>query len=97
MEPFACEMTLDGGRFWTDYVSGMGYARFWWLPSFCGSPDVSHLDSSADGVEFHALLSDYRGALPSFTWTATDGLEISEPNSQTTDRKSTRLNSSHGY
>ena len=85
MEPFACEMTLDGGRFWTDYVSGMGYARFWWLPRFCGSPDVSHLDSSADAVEFHASLSDYRGALPSFTWTATDGLEISEPNSQTTE------------
>ena len=77
--------TPDGGRFWTDYVSGMGYARFWWLPSFCGSPDVSHLDSSADAVEFHASLSDYRGALPSFTWTATSGLEISEPNSQTTE------------
>jgi len=66
--------TQDGGLFWTDYVPGMGNAQFWWLPCLFGSPDVAHIDSSADAVEFHAVLSDYRGAAPAFTWTATDGL-----------------------
>ena len=35
--------TPDGGNFQTDYAPGMGYARFWWLPWLCGSPDVTHI------------------------------------------------------
>jgi len=77
--------TPDGGLFWTDYAPGMGYARFWWLPCLFGSPDVAHIDSSADAVEFHAVLSDYRGAAPTFLWTASEGLSIASPNSQTTE------------
>ena len=63
----------------------MGYARFWWLPCLFGSPDVAHIDSSADAVEFHAVLSDYRGAAPTFLWTASEGLSIPPPNSQATE------------
>ena len=77
--------TPDGGMFWTDYVPGMVNAQFWWLPCLFGSPDVAHIDSSADAVEFHAVLSDYRGAAPTFLWTASEGLSIASPNSQTTE------------
>ena len=77
--------TPDGGLFWTDYAPGMGNAQFWWLPCLFGSPDVAHIDSSAGAVEFHAELSDYRGAAPTFLWTASEGLSIASPNSQTTE------------
>ena len=58
----------DSGSFWTDYAAGMGYARLWWLPWLCGSPDVSHIDPMAGLVTFHADLFDYRGGAASFLW-----------------------------
>ena len=76
--------TPDGGGFWTDYAPGMGYARFWWLPWLCGSPDVTHIDANAGAVEFHANLVDYRREQPVFQWTASEGLAVASPNSQTT-------------
>ena len=74
----------DGGEFRTDYVVGMGYARLWWLPWLCGSPDVTHIDANAGAVEFHANLVDYRRESPMFQWTASEGLAVASPNSQTT-------------
>ena len=74
----------DGGDFWTDYAAGMGYARLWWLPWLCGSPDVTHIDPTAGPVTFHANLVDYRGGAASFLWTGSDALTIASPNSQTT-------------
>ena len=74
----------DSGRFWTDYAAGMGYARLWWLPWLCGSPDVSHIDPMAGLVTFHADLFDYRGGAASFLWTGSEALTIASPNSQTT-------------
>ncbi len=76
--------TPDGGGFWTDYAAGMGHARFWWLPWLCGSPDVTHIDANAGAVEFHANLVDYRREQPVFQWTASEGLAVASPNSQTT-------------
>ena len=76
--------TPDGGEFRTDYVAGMGYARLWWLPWLCGSPDVTHIDANAGAVEFHANLVDYRREQPMLHWTASDGLTVASPNSQTT-------------
>jgi hypothetical protein len=75
----------DSGSFWTDYVAGMGYARLWWLPWLCGSPDVTHINPLDGAVEFHAALFDYRSGAPSFIWTASEGLNIASPNSQTTE------------
>ena len=75
----------DSGSFWTDYVAGMGYARLWWLPWLCGSPDVTHINPLDGAVEFHAALFDYRSGAPSFVWTASEGLNIASPNSQTTE------------
>ena len=74
----------DSGNFWTDYAAGMGYARFWWLPWLCGSPDVTHIDPTAGPVTFHADLLDYRGSAASFLWTGSEALTIASPNSQTT-------------
>ena len=74
----------DSGSFWTDYAAGMGYARLWWLPWLCGSPDVSHIDPMAGLVTFHADLFDYRGGAASFLWTGSEALTIASPNSQTT-------------
>ncbi len=74
----------DSGEFWTDYVAGMGYARLWWLPWLCGSPDVTHIDPTAGPVTFHADLLDYRGSAASFLWTGSEALTIASPNSQTT-------------
>ena len=74
----------DGGSFWTDYAAGMGYARLWWLPWLCGSPDVTHIDPTAGSVTFHADLLDYRGSAASFLWTGSEALTIASPNSQTT-------------
>ena len=74
----------DSGSFWTDYAAGMGYARLWWLPWLCGSPDVSHIDPMAGLVTFHADLLDYRGGAASFLWTGSEALTIASPNSQTT-------------
>ena len=74
----------DSGEFWTDYAAGMGYARLWWLPWLCGSPDVTHIDSTAGPVTFHADLLDYRGSAASFLWTGSEALTIASPNSQTT-------------
>ena len=76
--------TPDGGNFQTDYAPGMGYARLWWLPWLCGSPDIAHIDANAGAVEFHANLVDYRREQPMFHWTASDGLAVASPNSQTT-------------
>ena len=76
--------TPDGGGFWTDYAAGMGHARLWWLPWLCGSPDVTHIDANAGAVEFHANLVDYRREQPVFRWTASEGLAVASPNSQTT-------------
>ena len=75
----------DGGDFWTDYAAGMGYARLWWLPWLCGSPDVVHIDPTAEPVTFHATLLDYRGTAASFLWTGSETLTIASPNSQTTE------------
>ena len=72
------------GNFWTDYAAGMGYARFWWLPWLCGSPDVVHIDPSEGPVVFSANLVDYRGGIPSFLWTGSDALTIASPSAQTT-------------
>ena len=74
----------DSGDFWTDYVAGMGYARLWWLPWLCGSPDVVHIDPMAGPVTFHANLFDYRGSATSFLWAGSEALTIASPNSQTT-------------
>ena len=74
----------DSGDFWTDYVAGMGYARLWWLPWLCGTPDVVHIDPMAGPVTFHADLLDYRGSAASFLWTGSDALTIASPNSQAT-------------
>ena len=74
----------DSGSFWTDYAAGMGYARLWWLPWLCGTPDVVHIDPMAGPVTFHANLFDYRGSATSFLWTGSDALTIASPNSQTT-------------
>ena len=74
----------DNGDFWNDYVSGMGHARFWWLPCLCGSPDVMHIDPTAGSVSFSANLVDCRGSAASFLWTGSDALTIASPNSQTT-------------
>ena len=74
----------DSGSFWTDYVAGMGYARLWWLPWLCGSPDVTHIDPTAGPVTFRADLLDYRGSAASFLWTGSEALTIASPNSQTT-------------
>ena len=74
----------DSGNFWTDYAAGMGYARLWWLPWLCGTPDVVHIDPMAGPVTFHANLFDYRGSATSFLWTGSDALTIASPNSQTT-------------
>ena len=74
----------DSGEFWTDYVAGMEYARLWWLPWLCGSPDVTHIDPTACPVTFHADLLDYRGSAASFLWTGSEALTIASPNSQTT-------------
>ena len=74
----------DGGEFRTDYVVGMGYARFWWLPWLCGSPDVTHIGPN-DEVTFSAVMGDYcRADDVSFRWTASDGLSLSTPNAQST-------------
>ena len=75
----------DSGNFWTDYAAGMGYARLWWLPWLCGTPDVTHVNPLDGAVEFHAALFDYRSGAPSFVWTASEGLNIASPNSQTTE------------
>lgn len=72
------------GNFWTDYAAGTGYARLWWLPWLCGSPDVTHIDPTAGPVTFHADLLDYRGSAASFLWTGSEALTIASPNSQTT-------------
>ena len=74
----------DSGNFWTNYAAGMGYARLWWLPWLCGSPDVTHIDPTAGPVTFHADLLDYRGGAASFLWTGSEALTIASPNSQTT-------------
>ena len=74
----------DSGDFWTDYAAGMGYARLWWLPWLCGSPDVVHIDPTTGPVTFHANLFDYRGGAASFLWAGSDALTIASPNSQTT-------------
>ena len=74
----------DSGNFWTDYAAGMGYARLWWLPWLCGSPDVVHIDPTTGPVTFHANLFDYRGGAASFLWAGSDALTIASPNSQTT-------------
>ena len=74
----------DSGDFWTDYAAGMGYARLWWLPWLCGSPDVVRIDPTTGPVTFHANLFDYRGGAASFLWAGSDALTIASPNSQTT-------------
>ena len=74
----------DSGSFRTDYAASMGYARLWWLPWLCGSPDVVHIDPATGPVTFHANLLDYRGSAASFLWTGGDALMIASPNSQTT-------------
>ena len=74
----------DSGSFWTDYAAGMGYARLWWLPWLCGSPDVTHIDPTAGPMTFHADLHDYRGSTASFLWAGSEALTITSPDSQTT-------------
>ena len=74
----------DGGDFWTDYAAGMGYARLWWLPWLCGSPDVTHIGPN-DEVTFTAIFVDYfRSGGVAFHWTASDGLSLATPNAQST-------------
>jgi hypothetical protein len=74
----------DGGDFWTDYAAGMEYARLWWLPWLCGSPDVTHIGPN-DEVTFTAIFVDYfRSGGVAFHWTASDGLSLATPNAQST-------------
>ena len=76
--------TPDGGNFQTDYAPGMGYARFWWLPWLCGSPDVTHIGPN-DEVTFTAVLGDCRRADgAAFHWTVSEGLSLATPNAQST-------------
>ena len=76
----------DSGEFWTDYVAGMGYARFWWLPWLCGSPDVNHIGPDENSITFSAVLYDCRQTNDvTYSWSASAGLDVASPNSQTTE------------
>ena len=76
----------DSGDFWTDYVAGMGYARLWWLPWLCGSPDVNHIGPDENSITFSAVLYDCRQTNDvTYSWSASAGLDVSSPNSQTTE------------
>jgi len=59
--------------------------RVWWLPVFFGYPDIVHIGLENNPMTFGAAISDYRGdGSIQFLWTASDGLTIASPNSQTT-------------
>ena len=76
----------DSGNFWTDYAAGIGYARLGWLPWLCGSPDVDHIGLGESTITFSAVLSDYRRTNDvAYSWSASDGLSVAFPNSQTTE------------
>ena len=76
----------DSGDFWTDYAAGMGYARLWWLPWLCGSPDVNHIGPDENSITFSAVLYDCRQTNDvTYSWSASAGLDVASPNSQTTE------------
>ena len=76
----------DSGNFWTDYAAGMGYARLWWLPWLCGSPNVNHIGPDENSITFSAVLYDCRQTNDvTYSWSASAGLDVASPNSQTTE------------
>ena len=78
--------TVAAGEFWTDYVPWNRHARCLWLPSLCGSPDVSHLWPADGGIDFSAVLADCCNTnAVTFEWSAGEGLAVASPGSQTTE------------
>ena len=76
--------TEDGG-YGNEAQTDMSLGRVWWMPVFFGYPDIVHIGLENNPMTFGALISDYRGdGSIQFLWTASDGLTIASPNSQTT-------------
>ena len=77
--------TEDGG-YENQEPTAAAPGRVAWWPLFYGSPDVSHIGPDNTPVTFEAVLSDYcaSGAV-AYQWTASDGLAVVSPNSQSTE------------
>ena len=77
--------TVDGG-YENQEPTAAAPGRVAWWPLFYGSPDVSHIGPDNTPVTFEAVLSDYcsSGAV-AYQWTASDGLAVASPNSQSTE------------
>ena len=77
--------TVDGG-YENQEPTAAAPGRVAWWPLFYGSPDVSHIGPGDSPVTFEAVLSDYcsSGAV-AYQWTASDGLAVASPNSQSTE------------
>ena len=58
----------------------------WWMPSFFGSPDVTHIGPDCAHVVFAACFTDYVSPpAATYEWTASEGLVVTSPNSSTTE------------
>ena len=80
------EWTVDGGDSLLVCPTLSSPGHVWWMPTFCGSPDVPHLGPDEDSLTFTAVLSDYRYAKGvAYHWTCEDGnVVIASPNSRET-------------
>ena len=77
--------TADGGYYNTPQTED-GLGRVWWMPTLCGSPDVSHIGPDANPMTFMAVLTDCRNTNDvSFTWSAGGGIAVVSPNAQMTE------------
>ena len=76
--------TVDGG-YGIEPQTNAAAGRVWWMPSFFGSPDVSHLGPDENPQTFTANFSDCRAEpAASYCWTATGGLMVATPNAKST-------------
>ena len=76
--------TVDGG-YQIEPQTADSPGRFCWLPIFFGYPDMTHIGLDNNPMTFGATICDYVGNdVVQYSWTASDGLAVGSPNSQTT-------------
>ena len=77
--------TVDGGDSLLACPSPSSPGHIWWMPTFCGSPDVTHVGLGGNS-NFEAVLDDYpHPKLVSYEWSSDDeNIVINSPFSRIT-------------
>ena len=64
----------------------LSFGRVWWMPMFFGSPDAVHIGPDDGPVLFSACFADCVSApVATYQWTASEGISVASPNSQSTE------------